>query len=148
MNKKEIESALRNYYWMVKEIARLRAILEDAGENIVRQLDEDADMPKPKGKVSDPVYLETVRREKHWRRIEKLERKVKFIQENIDCITDDRERTVLDCMLDGMTLVAIALHLGTSEKQVRRIKDSIVDRIAENAENADFAENAEMLHAE
>lgn len=149
MDRKQIEYAIRNYHWMIREIERLRDVLGDAGEGTTHRMDEESGMPKAKGNTSNPVATEVIRRDKHWRRLKKLEDQVSFVQRHMDCITDDRERTVLDCLLDGMTLVAISLHMMTSEKQIRRLKDSIVDRIAENAENAenaDFAEKADLLH--
>lgn len=126
MNKTEIERILRDYHWMVREISRLRSYLDDAGERIIGQYGIEAGQPKPRGGTSDPVHMEVVRRERQWKRIEKMENKVIFVQERIDLITEERERTVLDCMLDGMSIVAIARHMGMSERHVFRIKNSIV----------------------
>ena len=131
MDKREIEQALRDYHWMVKEIARLRDILDYAGEGITRQYGVESGQPKPKGSVGDPVYMEVVRREKQWKRLEKLENKVRLIQERIDVITDEREQTVLDCTLDGMSVTAISRHMGLSRKHIQRIKDDIVARMVE-----------------
>jgi len=115
---------------MVKEIVRLRKLLEDAGEGITRKYGVESGQPKPKGSVGDPVYMEVVRREKQWRRLEKLEDKVRLIQERIDIITDEREQTVLDCTLDGMSVTAISRHMGLSRRHIHRLRDSIVDKIA------------------
>lgn len=129
MTKQEIEQTLRDYHWMIREIERLRELLGDAGERIVRNY-EDMDMPKSKEIRSDPVAIEASRRERHWKKLRSYERKVTFIQERIEHIKGDRERTVLDCMLDGMNIVNIARHMGMSERQVFRIKDNIVEQMS------------------
>jgi hypothetical protein len=127
---KEIEQILRDYHWMVRDIARLRGYLEDAGEGAVRSY-ENMDMPRGKGGVSDPVYHETLRREKKWRRLERLEQKVRFIQDRIDLVEDERDRATLDCLLDGMRIPEIARHFGYSERQVYMIRDRIIRRMVE-----------------
>lgn len=136
MEKRKIETALRDYHWMVKEIARLRNVLTGAGERIVKQYGIESSMPKGSGTTSDPVHLEVERREKLWGRVEKLEKKVLLIQSRIHLITDDREKTVLDCMLDGMSYRGIARHMGFSEKHIRNLKDSIVDRMSNESANS------------
>lgn len=130
-NKEEIERILRDYHWMVREISRLRSALDDAGEGITAQYGVDMVMPKGRGGTSDPVHMEVARREKQWQRILRMENKIKYIQDRIDCVTDERERTVLDCMLDGMSISVIARHMGMSERHVFRIKSDIVYRMSE-----------------
>jgi Response regulator containing a CheY-like receiver domain and an HTH DNA-binding domain len=127
MDKYEIEQTLRDYHWMVREIARLRDMLSDAGERVVRNY-EGLDMPKPQGRRSDPVSLEASRRERLWRKLQNYEQKVKFVQERMDVIEDEREKTVLDCLLDGMSLRSIAEHLGLSRRHVQNIKERIVEQ--------------------
>ena len=127
MQRYEIEQTLRDYHWMIREIERLRELLGDAGEKVVRAY-EGMDMPKPQGSRTDPVALEVSRRERHWKKLYSYEQKVMFVQERIDIIHDERERTVLDCMLDGMTIVSIANHMGCSRKTVRAVRESIVEK--------------------
>jgi Response regulator containing a CheY-like receiver domain and an HTH DNA-binding domain len=129
MTRNEIEQILRDYHWMVREIERIRGYLAGAGERTVREYGIESGMPKPKGRTSDPVHQEVARREKQWKRVEKLEDKVRFVQERIELISDERERTVLDCMLDGMSFTAIAYHMRLSKGHVNNIKDSIVNRL-------------------
>lgn len=130
MTKIEIEQTLRDYHWMVREIERLRVTLYGAGERVVRQY-EAIDMPKPQGGVSDPVYSEVARREKLWSKLTKYETKIAFILRHIDSITNERERTVLDCTLDGMNFVDIADHMGLSQTHIKRIKNDLIDHLYE-----------------
>lgn len=134
MDKKEIEQILRDYNWMINEIKRQRELMGIKGGNLVAHLDG---MPKAKGSASDPVALEVVRRDEASRWVQKLERKVLFIQERMKVITDEREKAVLNCMLDGMSMRAISKHMGLSERHVFRIKDSIVQQMADMADLSD-----------
>ena len=132
MNKKQIEQALRDYSWMINEIKRQRELLNEIGSNnLVAASGIESAMPKAKGTTSDPVALEVIRRDKANRWVQKLEEKVLFIQKRIHIITDEREKAVLECMLDGLSMRAIANHMGLSERHVFRIRDSIVKQMAD-----------------
>lgn len=130
MNKKEIEQALRDYLWMMNEIIREREELNHIiGGNVVAHID---DMPKAAGgTTSDPVANEAIRRINKSKRVEKLETKVLEIQRRAKVIKDERELTVLNCMMDGLSMRAISNHMGLSERHVFRLKDSIVKQMAE-----------------
>nr|WP_277752111.1 LuxR C-terminal-related transcriptional regulator [Halobacillus salinus] len=39
---------------------------------------------------------------------------------------DERERAVLECLLDGMSMVAIGHHMGLSRRHVYNLKGNIV----------------------
>lgn len=138
MNKKEIANLLRDYHWMVNEIARQRGLLEDAGENITAQYGIDMVMPHGSG-TGDPIYIEVQRRVKKTKRVERLEVKVKYIQDRVHLITNEREKTVLDCLMDGMSMIKISRHMGLSERHVFRLRDNIVDIMSGMAGNAGLA---------
>uniref|UniRef100_UPI0009885205 LuxR C-terminal-related transcriptional regulator n=1 Tax=Caenibacillus caldisaponilyticus TaxID=1674942 RepID=UPI0009885205 len=140
----QIAAMLRDYHWMVNEIQRQRKILEDAGEGLTAQYGIEGSLPKPKGAPNDPVYREYLRREKKTKWIERLEQKVLFIQEYSKAITNEREKAVLECMLDGMSMIAISRHMGLSERHVFRIRDSIVDKMAKMAGMSGMAEMSGM----
>ena len=136
MNKKQIEQALRDYNWMLNEIKRQRQLMDYNGGNLVAQGGIESVMPKAQGNTSDPVALEVVRREKKSKWVEKLEKKVLFIQKRIPAITDEREKAVLECMLDGLSMVAISNHMGLSRRHIYNIKETVVDRIAHFAQSS------------
>lgn len=125
MNKKDIEQALRDYSWMINEIKRQRELLSNIGSNVTTKIDG---IPKQKGVTSDPVAMEVIRREKMTRWVQKLERKVLFIQERMKVITDEREKAVLNCMLDGLSMKAIGQHMGLSRTHIYNIKESIIEQ--------------------
>ncbi|WP_038246235.1 helix-turn-helix domain-containing protein [Virgibacillus salexigens] len=131
MNKKEIGNTLRDYKWMINEIKRQREFLKDAGTNLVAQSGIESAMPKAQGGTSDPVAREVVRRDKKYTWINRLERKVTYIQERIPAISNERELVVLECLLDGMSMRAISNHMGLSERHIFRIRDAIVSQMAD-----------------
>jgi len=130
MNEKKIEQALRDYNWMINEIKRQRDLLSHVGGNVVAQGGIESSMPKAQGETSDPVAQEVIRRDKASRWVLNLEDKVLFIQKRIHVITDEKEKAVLECMLDGLSMVAIGKHMGLSRRHVYNIKTSIVSKIA------------------
>ncbi|WP_406589135.1 hypothetical protein [Bacillus atrophaeus] len=82
----------------------------------------EAILPKPKGKVNDPVYKETVRRMERYKRILTYEKKINKFQKRISDITDDRE-----WLLEGKSHRWIAQHMGLSFSHIKRLRDSIVN---------------------
>lgn len=134
----DIENALRDYCWMNKEIARLTDELKVVNTKCTAQYGIEAAMPKGGG-TSNPVESEIISKDRKSKTLEKFLKKVSFIDKHSSCIDDDRQLTVLNCMLDGMSMVAISQHMGFSERKVYTIKDEIVRKIKENAENAGIA---------
>lgn len=65
--------------------------------------------------------------------LDKLETKVLFIQKRTHLITDEREKAVLECMLDGLSISAIGQHMRLSRRHIYTIKNSIVDQISHSA---------------
>src|SRR5699024_9803911 len=130
MNEKQIESALRDYNWMINEIKRQRQLMGYEGGNLVAQGGIESTMPKAQGETSDPVALEVIRRDKASKWVLKLEDKVLYIQERMCIIQDEREKAVLECMLDGMSMSALSQHMGLSRRHIYNIKESVVYKIA------------------
>lgn len=128
MNKKEIEKVLRDYRWMINEIKRQRELMGIKSDSFVAHID---DMPKGKGTTSDPVAREVIRRDKASRWVQQLEKKVLFVQGRIPVIKDEREKAVLHCLLDGMSMLSISKHMGLSERHIRRLKDGIVTKMSD-----------------
>ncbi len=133
MDRQEIEQTIKNYSWMIKEIKRQRQLLSEVNVNMTAQFGIESSMPKAQGITSDPVALEVMRRDRTSRWVAKLEEKVLFIQKRMYVISDPIEKAVLECMLDGMSMVAISEHLGLSRRNIYTIKESIITQIAHNA---------------
>lgn len=136
MDKKQIEQALRDYNWMINEIKRQRDLLSHIGGNVVAQGGIESAMPKAQGGTSDPVALEVIRRSESSKWVQNLEEKVLFIQERIHIITDEKEKAVLECMLDGMSMVAIGKHMGLSRRHIYTLKEKVIAQIAHFAHDS------------
>lgn len=139
---KQIESILKDYHWMMNSIKILRDSMKGAGEGVTAHYGEESVMPKAQGTTSDPVYKETVRRVKRYKKIAQYEDKVQIIQDRMIAIDDDREFEVLHWLLEGKSFRWIALHMGLSHTQIIRMKDLIVKKmgtyVPEVAKGANF----------
>lgn len=131
MNQKEIENILKDYHWMINSIKILNDSMQDAGEGLTAQYGIESSMPKPKGVTGDPIYREIVRREKRYGVINKYKAKISVIQDKLYLIKDDRELEVLHWLLEGKSYRWIAMHMGLSDRHIRRIRDSIVDQLSD-----------------
>ncbi|MGG1451391.1 LuxR C-terminal-related transcriptional regulator [Bacillus licheniformis] len=133
MDRKEIESILKDYRWMMNSIQVLRESLEDAGEGLTAKYGVEASLPKAQGTTSDPVYNETIRRSKRFKKIEIYEQKVQKLQERISRISDERENEVLHWLLEGKSYRWIAQHMQLSFSHIRNIRESIIDKLADES---------------
>lgn len=131
----EIENSLRNYHWLIKEVARLRHELQN--NNIeMRTTDTGPKNSRP----FNPTLNEVLRRERKQETLLKFESKINFIEKYIGVITNDRELTVLNCLLDGMNINNISRHMGYSKRTIYQIKEEIVEKIKKTAKNAQNAQ--------
>lgn len=137
----EIENAIKDYFWMNKEIIRLREELSTTNTSLTAGYGIEATMPKG-NTTTNQIEREIVQRDRRHKTLRKFEDKVSFIEIHADCVRDDKELTVLNCLLDGMSIVSISQHMGFSERKVYGIKDDIVNKILKNAENAKNTEIA------
>jgi DNA-binding NarL/FixJ family response regulator len=131
-NKHQLYGILKNYFWMINEIKRLDAELKKTDFKGVSQYGMSASLPTGKGIVSKALENEIVRRNEKRERLNDYIYKVNYLNDHRSKITDEREKVVLDCILDGMSLAAIARHLGTYRKQINMIQDDIVSKISES----------------
>lgn len=109
----------------------MRRSLEQAGDGLTAQYGIEATLPKPKGQTSDPIYSEVIRRSKRWDKIKEYADKVKVIQDRLHVIKDEREIEVLHWLLEGKSYRWIGYHMGLSFSHIKRIRDSIVDKLAD-----------------
>lgn len=134
VTKKEVEYALKNYHWMIKRLEIVYDIMSDDETYLVKATSRygiEANLPKQQGTTSNPVLFEIIRRDTIYDRVRGFEKKVRMIQERIHLVTDEREKEVLHLILDGKSYSWIARHMGLSERQIRRIKDSIVTQMSD-----------------
>jgi len=127
-NRHEIYGILRDYHWLVKEVDRLIKELNVTESVGVASY---SDEPRGGGGPSKPIESEVIRREKKYDRMKRYLMRVDFINEKSANITDEREKVILDCILDGMRMSAVASHLGISRHTANQIRDIIVVKLDE-----------------
>lgn len=127
----DIESALRNYHWLVKEVGRLKRELETVDMSTALKGESQG---RKAGKPFNPTLNEVIRREQKQETLEKFEAKINYVENHTVIITNDRELTVLNCLLDGMNINNISRHMGYSKRTIYTIKEAIIEKIKKNAQ--------------
>jgi hypothetical protein len=126
------EEDLRSYHWMDNEIDRLnkeirKAIQFYVGESsMVAQWGIEATLPKAKGTKPSTMTISEEKYERQIKRVAALEEKVRKINQAVELLVDEKERTVMECILDGERMNIIARHVGVSRTRLNEIKRAIV----------------------
>lgn len=133
----KVEEEIKDYHWMVKEVDRLRKEIDKAiisnpaiQQKLVATYGDAAGMPSGKGLRLTTLNIPEERYEKRIERMKSLENKVRQINEFAINLEDNKYRTVLECMMDGMRMNSIARHVGVSRQRLNEIKRDIVNRLA------------------
>ena len=125
MTETELIHILSNYHWMIKEVQRINYLLDQTEQNVTGQYGIEATLPKPKGVAKDAMTNEIIRRDKKIKRKMDMLEKIEYVQKRMHLIQDEREKVVLDCLLDGMSMHAISQHMGLSRRHIHRLRGSI-----------------------
>lgn len=125
----DIEQALRDYYWMTKEVYRLEKQLDDIEVSVTAQYGTESAMPKAKSGNSDTIVMTLIKREEESKHIKKLKSKIAFVDEGLKYIQSDLDKAVMLCIMDGLSQFQISQHFKISEGKVSSIKSHIVKRL-------------------
>ena len=126
-NKHQIYGILKDYHWKLREIIQLEKDLQKTDFSGVAQYGIEATLPNGKGIVGKAIENEIIRRSNKSERIVDYAKEVNFINENMHKVKDEKQKVVLDCMLDGFSISAIAHHMQTNRKFIHKMIDDIVD---------------------
>lgn len=124
------EEEIRDYSFMKREIKRLQGYLLDAGEGTVGSYGIDMVMPKGKGTTGDKTLSEVSRRERQWKRLQRLQDTVLRIESAMAALTDEKQIAVLECIIDGVRMNLIARHVGVSRQTFYEIKYRLIIKMA------------------
>jgi hypothetical protein len=132
-----VDQDLKDYHWITGEIIRLENSIQKKeklqgsfnGGSLTAQYGLEATLPKAQGTrlLTD---FEVNEIEKMVKRKQKLESRVHRIEKASIKIKDEKERTLLDCILDGMRMKDIASHFSLSRTRLNEIKISLVNTLA------------------
>jgi DNA-directed RNA polymerase specialized sigma subunit len=129
-SKHQIYETLKNYYWMIREIQRIDKELSQTDFSGTAQYGIEATMPKAQGIVGKALENEVVRRSNKSKKLVEYANRINYINERISFITDEKEKVVLDCLLDGLSLTGVSKHLKMSRGYVTKIRDDVVEKLA------------------
>lgn len=131
-----VEQELKDYNWMVREISRLERRLDDAIQStpsfsgrLVAQYGIEAAMPKPQGKALASLTMEEKQFDRMVKRLEKLKFQSSTIDKAAESITGQKERTILECILDGVKMNETAYHVGVSRQRLNEIKHEVIRKM-------------------
>jgi DNA-binding NarL/FixJ family response regulator len=131
-NRHQIYGILKDYCWKLREVQRIDKELQKTDFTGTAQYGIEATLPHAVGLVGKAIENEIVRREKKSERVIDYIDEINFINDRMNRIVDEKEKVVLDCLLDGLSIAAVASHLRTSRKQVNLLRDNIVKLLADN----------------
>ncbi|WP_078382352.1 hypothetical protein [Sutcliffiella halmapala] len=130
------EEDLRSYHWMMREIDRLQKELDKAlkgfipQSSLVAQYGVEATLPKAQGTKPSTMSVSEEKYDRQYKRLKALQEKIKKIDIAAAKLTDQKESTVLECILDGERMNMIASHVGVSRQRLNEIKRLLVKKIA------------------
>ena len=132
----KIDTELKDFSWTVREIQRLEEVLAKAAVEIgplnirlVAQYGIEAALPKGKGAKVGELSLTEMQYERTAKRLVELKQRVEDFTQASDKIMDERERTVLDCLMTGDRMNDIAKHIGVSRQRLHEIRQTIIRKL-------------------
>ncbi|WDC90553.1 sigma factor-like helix-turn-helix DNA-binding protein [Priestia megaterium] len=134
----QVEEWIRDYNFMLKEIARLNRIInkpEPRKQKLTATYGIEATMPKGSGLISQAELNRLDRKEK---RLFKYLAIVEYLDKMVDELDDDKQKVVYECMLEGISYTQIAKHLGCSRDTLRKVKEDIIVKFVKNIQKDQF----------
>ncbi|WP_240421636.1 hypothetical protein [Paenibacillus periandrae] len=132
-----VEQELKDYSWMRREIRRLQIKIDqalqstpDTSNRLVSTYGIEAAMPKAQGKRLTELTVDEKQYDRMVKRLNKLKTQIENIDIASESITDEREVTVLECILDGVRMNETAFHVGISRTWLNEIKHEVIRKMA------------------
>ena len=142
----QIEEWIRDYGFMLDEIKRLNKMLNKVSP-IIQKLTAtygiESTLPKGSAGISQAELNQLDRREKRYYRYLEI---VHFLEAATDDIEDEKEQTIYDLMLEGMTYTQIAEHMKKTRKTIRVSKESIISTIAQKAQKIQLDQKLKSIN--
>ncbi|MBO1515039.1 hypothetical protein [Metabacillus bambusae] len=144
MIKWQVEEWIRDYNFMLREIARLDRLLNSAsrGEKLTATYGIESAMPKGNGGISQAELRQMDIRE---RRLYKYEMVIHYLEDTLDSFKYDKHRILYDCMIEGMSYRAIAAHLAMSRDTIRKMRDEIIDIVVQKVQKDQFLQKLKSV---
>ncbi|MDC7770354.1 hypothetical protein POL88_15610 [Priestia megaterium] len=145
MIKWQVEEWIRDYNFMLKEIARLNRILntpEFGQQKLTATYGDEAAIPKGSNGISQAELKQLDRREK---RLYKYLAIVEYLDKVIDELEGDKQKVIYDCMLEGVSYTQIAEHLDCSRDTLRKVKEDIIVKVVRKVQKDRFLQELKSI---
>jgi RNA polymerase sigma factor (sigma-70 family) len=145
MIKWQVEEWIRDYNFMLREIARLNRILNKPDfrkQKLTATYGDEAAMPKGSSGISQAELNQLDRREK---RLYKYLAIVEYLDKVVDELDDEKQKVIYDCMLEGISYTQIAEHLECSRDTLRKVKEGIVAKVANKVHKDCFVQKLKSI---
>lgn len=126
MTSEELNKLLRDYYWMMNIVKEQHEINNYVSIS-VSKFGLESITHSTNGNNSDPIHADFVRRSKRVARAKHYEEKLLEIQQMTQCITDYKQREIIDWTLDGRGTRWIGRKMGMTHTNVIRIKNQAIE---------------------
>ncbi|WP_414049793.1 hypothetical protein [Macrococcus animalis] len=124
----QIARMIKEYQTNVRAVAKLRKeYIEDVCGASIAQYGIEATMPKPQGQTSDPVLREVQRLMRQDGVIAKFEKRVLYIQNRWDRITDERQAMIFNQILSGASFELISNTVGLTPQRIHQVVNEIAE---------------------
>jgi hypothetical protein len=133
----KVDGEIRDFSWTLREVKRLEEHLEQAagdigwnGSPLVAKYGLEASLPGASGRKIGEMTLAEKQTERAIRRLTELKEKVSVLTAAAERIADEREKTILDCLMAGQRVNDISRHVGISRQRLNEIRHCIVRKLA------------------
>lgn len=129
-----MEADIKSYAWNQQQVMKLVEQLDrmsgvsgcGPSSSLVAKYGVEATLPPSTApdQDDDERYVRTMNR---WKQ---LKESIERVDRAAAVITDEKERTVLECLLDGMKMQEIAQEVGVSRRWVHEMQNRIIRKMA------------------
>lgn len=135
----QIDTLLRNYHWMRKEVDHLQQQLEGSSSPMhswgVAQYGDEASMPKGSpGKSQAELKSMDIREQRLYERLKRYEGNVYALEMAGDLLEEEKQKVIYDCLLERMSYRSIAENVGITRNQAKEAKKAILTTLSQKSQ--------------
>lgn len=124
------EETIRSYTWLLVKVAEMENLMDDAGEGVVGNYGDPNAGIRAQYKNSDKTLAEVARRSREWARLERMRFKISVVESFVSSLTSERERLLLEDLMDGKKVKDAAANIGVSNTRAHEIKARLIRQLA------------------
>ncbi|KIL46948.1 hypothetical protein KP77_25170 [Jeotgalibacillus alimentarius] len=131
-----VHDDLRDYEWMsikVRKYSSENRSNQSAGDlpaAATAKYGIESSLPKAPYGISDPTFNAAKKQMRVWERHQRYKKKIELIDQSAAALANERERLVIEGILDGLKANELAQELNVSRQTIQEIKRSAVRELA------------------